>query len=252
MRLHGPSLMAGLVVSSLLGGFAAADWIVTTDGERIETRGPWEVEGRLVVMTLANGELASMRLSNVDLDASRRATEEASRVVQSPLPDANDEATVQRSARIVLTDEDFTTVRRPLIDTEEEGPGEDATASTPLLVVTVSEDAQDPETGGTLISGILANRSRNTLANVELTVRLLDVEGEVLAETEAILSSPALSPGGRASFQARFPDVLAFAEVVFVPRAVELLAEGSEASPTSGATEAPSQGAPEEESPQRR
>ncbi len=54
-------LAAALALPCLVVGPAAADWIVTTDGERIETRGPWEVKGRLVVMTLADGELASMR-----------------------------------------------------------------------------------------------------------------------------------------------------------------------------------------------
>lgn len=217
-----------LLALGLAGGPpAAADWIVTTDGERIETRGPWEVKGRLVVLTLANGELASMRLSNVDLEASRRATQEAARAMQAAPAEAEDAksagADAPRPSKIVLTDDDFTTVRRPVVDAEEEDAEGDETQSVAPLVVIASEDAQDPETGGMVVSGILANRSNDALANVALTVRLLDVEGEMLEEMDAELSSPSLSPGARASFRARFPDVLAFAEVEFEPRSVALL-----------------------------
>ena len=117
-------LMAAVLLALGLAGGppAAADWIVTTDGERIETRGPWEVRGRLVVLTRTNGELASMRLSNVDLEASRRATEEAARAAAAPSSETEPTTTeAPRRSKIVLTDDDFTTLRRPLGEAEEEG-----------------------------------------------------------------------------------------------------------------------------------
>jgi hypothetical protein len=52
---------------------AAADWLVLADGGRVETAGPWEVRGGLVVFTLANGTLSSVRASEVDLPASEAA-----------------------------------------------------------------------------------------------------------------------------------------------------------------------------------
>lgn len=218
-----------LVACLCLVGSAAADWIVTTDGERIETRGPWTVDGRLIQLTLKNGELASMRVSSVDLEASRRLTESAAASAEEgETPPKKTTAEPPRRAKISLTDKDFTTIRRPRYTegseaTEAEGEtGEEASGEATALAVIASEDAQDPE-GGTVLSGILANRSRNAVANVTLTVRLFDVEDQLLAETVAELSSPSLSPNGRASFRARFPGVLAFARVEYDPRSVELL-----------------------------
>lgn len=217
-----------------LAGFAAADWIVTTDGERIETRGPWTVDGRLIKLTLTNGELASMRVSSVDLEASRRLSEASTASAKEvETPPEQKTAESPRRAKISLTDKDFTTIRRPRYterseDTEAEGEtGDEASETASALAVIVSEDAQDPE-GGTVLSGILANRSSNAVANVTLTVRLFDVEDQLLAETVAELSSPSLSPNGRASFRARFPGVLAFARVEYEPRSVELLTGGAD------------------------
>lgn len=54
---------------------ADADTLVLVDGTRIETRGAYEVEGRRVTFTDAKGRLSMLRLSEVDLEASRRANE---------------------------------------------------------------------------------------------------------------------------------------------------------------------------------
>jgi len=55
---------------------AAADWLVTREGARVETRGVWQVKGKLVVFHTPAGDLSSLRLSEVDLEASRQATQE--------------------------------------------------------------------------------------------------------------------------------------------------------------------------------
>lgn len=66
-------MLAGWLTAST----AAADWLVTRDGERIETRGAWEARGRRVVFTSTSGTLSSIRLSEIDLEASREATARA-------------------------------------------------------------------------------------------------------------------------------------------------------------------------------
>ena len=53
---------------------ASADVLVTRDGQRIETDGPWEVKGRQVVFTNTAGVLSVVRLSEIDLEASELAT----------------------------------------------------------------------------------------------------------------------------------------------------------------------------------
>ncbi len=165
----------------------------------------------------------------MDQEASRKATDEAAEAAEAPAAAEETERPVRKRSKIVLTDDDFTTLRRLPRVSEGEGEASDdgPAANASVLTVLTSEEAQDPETGGTIVSGILANRSRSALANVALTVRLYDVEGDVLDEAEAALSSPSLSPGGRASFRAQFPGVLAFARVEFEPRSVELVTESS-------------------------
>jgi hypothetical protein len=54
---------------------ARADWLVLVSGVRIETKGAWLVKGRQVRFTTARTNLLqSVALSEVDLEASRRAT----------------------------------------------------------------------------------------------------------------------------------------------------------------------------------
>src|SRR5689334_14665868 len=81
---------------------ARADWLVTRDGGRVETRGPWKEKGKLVVFTKADGTLASLRLSEVDLEASRKLTESAK--VQAEKPPAPEPP---KKKLAVLTDADF-------------------------------------------------------------------------------------------------------------------------------------------------
>ncbi|MEM7353904.1 MAG: glutaredoxin domain-containing protein [Acidobacteriota bacterium] len=56
---------------------AGADWLVTSSGDTVETQGPWKVKGRMLVFTDTQGALRSMRLSEIDLEASQAATAKA-------------------------------------------------------------------------------------------------------------------------------------------------------------------------------
>ena len=64
---------------------AKADWLVTREGARVETQGAWKVKGKLVVFHTSTGKLSSLRVAEVDLDASRRATEPFHRSSKSAL-----------------------------------------------------------------------------------------------------------------------------------------------------------------------
>src|SRR6476661_7310749 len=81
---------------------AAADWLVTREGGRIETRGAWKVKNQLVVFTLPNGTLSSLRLSEIDLAASEKATEKAKAPPAPSVPAPS--ATETGKPRTVLTD----------------------------------------------------------------------------------------------------------------------------------------------------
>ena len=85
-RLRSPWL---LVAAALAAAPAAADWLVMKDGGRIETKGPWSVEGRRVLFTQPNGTLSVLRAEEVDLDQSAAVTAaevEAARKAAEPEP----------------------------------------------------------------------------------------------------------------------------------------------------------------------
>ncbi len=90
-------------VIGMLAVASHADWLVTQDGERIETKGGWQVKGRMVVFTRPEGTLSSLRLSEVDLDASREATIRAAEAASRPAASAP--ALPRRPARVITTDD---------------------------------------------------------------------------------------------------------------------------------------------------
>ncbi len=93
-----PALLAAL---ALAAPFARGDWLVTREGARVETRGAWEVRGRMIVFTTPSGTLSSIRRDEIDLDASRAATEAAA----APQPTAAEEA--PKAPVMTLTDRDI-------------------------------------------------------------------------------------------------------------------------------------------------
>ncbi|MCP3964660.1 MAG: hypothetical protein GY719_43085 [bacterium] len=96
------ALLCWLVLAAFAATTARADWLVTRAGERVETVGGWELRGRMVVFERPGGTLASLRLSEVDLDASEAATEKA----KIPTPSRPVEAAPRPKATRVITTED--------------------------------------------------------------------------------------------------------------------------------------------------
>ncbi|MEM6456639.1 MAG: glutaredoxin family protein [Acidobacteriota bacterium] len=72
---------------SALSAPIAADVLVLRDGTRVETEGPWEVDRRQVTFVDEHGRFSTLRLDDVDLEASRAATDAAS----EPQADAREE-----------------------------------------------------------------------------------------------------------------------------------------------------------------
>ncbi len=70
---HHKIVALALLLAFLSAPVASADVLVTKEGARVETQGPWEVRGRQVIFTTPKGVLSSMRLAEVDLEASARA-----------------------------------------------------------------------------------------------------------------------------------------------------------------------------------
>lgn len=219
--LSGPLALLGLAAAALLPASAAfADVLVTRDGARIETSGPWEVRGRLLVFSRADGSLASLRLDEVDLERSRQATEQAAHppaAEASGAEEAAEEAAGSGSARIQLTDADFTTVSRP---PEESGEGAEESAergrrALNALSVTSWEESESAEAEGVQLTGSFKNDGSAIAAGISLTVGLYDEVGDLLRESRARPSQPSLAPGEVGNFRVVFPGLYAFSEVRF-------------------------------------
>ena len=228
------TLALGMVLGLLAGPPAVADWLVTREGDRIETRGAWEVRGKLVVFTLPNGTLSSIRIADVDLEASRELAERRARAAEErpsePTPRERPEPV------LVLTDADVRTYRTPPqappgeeapdAENDEEGPPTDGLQVSTWR--TVGDDIGD----GIEIEGILRNTSRHLAAGILLTVAIYDDEGELLQQVDARPSATSLRPGQTTPFRAQVPGVRTYASILFEAEARWLRVEpGGEDAP---------------------
>jgi hypothetical protein len=145
LRILGPVLAAGWLAGA---GAASADWLVTVDGELIETRGPWRIEGTRVVFDAANGSLTAVRLSSIDLDATAAYEAELEAAATPKAPPRPAEPV------LVLTDRDVPRVRTiepPLAETSTEtsdaatAPGSAVTAEAAEAAATsATTETTDP------------------------------------------------------------------------------------------------------------
>jgi hypothetical protein len=247
MRLvPGPAAGLALAACLLAGPIirpAAADWLVTREGGRVETRGAWETKGKLVVFRTADGTLSSIRLSEVDLDASRRLTDEAARQQTQAQQAVAAKPAEKKPSRVVLTDKDFRKAPPPAQPAGETAaseadadngaaPAEEPAPRPEGLGVAEWERQRDETEGYVVITGTLQNTGGTTAADVQLSVQLTDEAGTVIATGLADLSASALPPGQRTGFRVAFPGIYSFADAKFETASVDLVT-GSSASQAS-------------------
>lgn len=214
-------VLATLVVTSIFLP-AAADWLVTKRGERIETEGPWQVKSRLVVFKRPDGTYASLRLSDVDLEASKELTrqlaEEAAR--SSEPADARHETT-RREPVARLTEKDLPPVGpRPTQKEEakaaETAPADSSDSKQPKgLIVSTWREVTEIDSPGLAFVGEVRNPTDNMAVGVTVSVKLLDEKGEEIASTGAVLTTDALPPGSSGGFRASFPGVYDYVRADF-------------------------------------
>ncbi len=216
--------------AALTAAPAAGDWLVLRDGTRIETAGPWEVQGSQVVFTPPGGRLSALRAADVDLEASAAATRAAA---AEPAPGAgagasrSDAARPKKAAR-VFTDEtvaprsavgedggDAETVEAGL-DTAgdaEAGAAEagDAQAGGEPVQVVAWSRRDSADDAGLEVVGTLRNTGEAFAADIRVKVTVHDPEGQTLFDTRAFLGASALAPGATTRFRARLPGIHFFA-----------------------------------------
>lgn len=206
-RSYGWVVWLVMVAGLLVVGSSMADVLVTRDGARIETQGPWEVKGRQVVFTLPNGTLSALRTSEVDLEASRAATDFV------PEPEVAAEPPKERPEPVmVLTNKDIPEVFE---SAGEEGEGQAGGKKSlksprdrePVQVVNWKRAAGSD---GLEIRGTLRNTGRTIAANVGLEVQVKDAEGEVAETASAFLQARSLVAGQSTTFRVVLTEVIEF------------------------------------------
>lgn len=209
----GSLLAATLALATLGASPAVADWLVTRDGARIETKGPWEVKGAQVIFTLPNGTLSLMRKSEVDLEASAAATADSRR----PAPSSAGKGTVRRQSVLVLTNKDIRQAGDAGDEQLSEEPTEEEASAAPAdappaasrrgveMVSWTSRDSSSVD--GLEIVGTIKNTGSDIAANVGVKVTVIDQDGAPLLDTSAFLRSTGLAPGKSTTFRALLPGV---------------------------------------------
>lgn len=203
-----------LTILCIAAAPAQADWLVTRDGGRVETRGPWKVKGKLVVFTQADGALASLRLTEVDLEASRKFTESSKIEVETPpAPEP------PKKKLAVLTDADFKKAT-PQGSTAAAPP--EAVQAAPAGAVSVTSWKRADQGEGLNIEGTLHNNTEDMVVNAAVEVQLYNEAGDRIGTAPALLTTTSLTPKGTVDFRASFPGVFAFSDVRFEARGVPL------------------------------
>jgi hypothetical protein len=201
-----------------------ADWIVTREGERFEIQGASRLKGKLVVFTLPNGTLSSIRADRVDVEASKRATEQAKKAAAAP-PAAAGEAKPKRKSLIVLTDKDF---KKPLPAGSSDAAGVEAKASkgkdgkdspakdVPSSIEVVTWErvpASQSKADGLEITGTLHNISSVYLTEVLVIADLFDDTGALIGRFPATVDTQVLPPTESTKFHLVANGVFAFASI---------------------------------------
>lgn len=205
---------------------ARADWLVMNDGGRVETDGPWQIKGKLVVFRSPAGRLSSLRLAEIDLGASEaatRAAEEAARKAEQEAAEKK-EATEKKKPAFVITDADVRSVPEPIDTGEGDAAGASSEAEADAsLRVTSWDRLEDDPIDGVAIAGVLAHSGTDLRGSIELLVELFDSAGALMVAQPATLSAAVLRPGQQASFRAEFVEIFDFSGIKFTPRSVGIV-----------------------------
>jgi uncharacterized protein YjbJ (UPF0337 family) len=249
------SLSAVVALAGLAGGLATgtahADWLVTRDGARIETKGAWKVDGRRVLFTMPNGTLSTLRTDAVDLDQSALATTQAREAAIAP-PAAVKE---KKEPVLRLTEKDIPPMGGTADEAEGkpgEAKGDAKDAVTPALDVISWEKTENGTGDGLEIFGTLKNNSANIITTPTVLVAIYDADGGLLATNSGEVNSPQIQPGKTANFRVAFPGVPDFASVKFDAqgRGYKPRVENPEGDPTEAPEyEEPSEMPAQEEAP---
>lgn len=227
-------------------------WLVTTEGEELEIRGDWQERGRLIVFTRPDGTLASIRASQIDLEASRQRSELIVREVKP----VTEPVEARQESIAVLTDENIkhfgsgaggtfsAATSRPA--STEEAPGVDGSdpadqnkrqPSPEGLAVDDWRYLQSD--AGTEVIGVVRNNGEDIYASIEVRVLVYGVDGELITTRNAQLANPILAPGRQSEFRLLLPQTFGVDRAEFNLTGVPFEARRSEGEGSTAATTKP-------------
>lgn len=204
---------AGLLIACvavLMPTPSRADILVMTDGSRVETAGVWQIKGSQVTFTSKTGTLSAVRLSEVDLDESRAATEAALRGPETPAPQsASAPSKPAQAAVLTLTNDDIAPGEADVGDIAIDARGDGSAVTDEGLAV--SSWSYEPGGGDPAyeLIGQLTNQTGVQVENIVLYVDFVAVDdtGAPLPNyhflRQARVIDTALEPGEATSF--RYP-----------------------------------------------
>lgn len=208
---------------------AGADWLVTRAGGRVETQGPWQVKGKLVVFKTPNGTLSSLRLADVDLAVSENATAEAKAAEDEKSKAATEEPPKPERKKSVrsLTDADFS--RKPPAPADgtaaadgaggkapaDTKAGSDAEANKNRVQVSSWNQARRAEGDGIDLFGTLQNNGDDMATDIVVKVQLFNEAKESIGTADAVLAMSSIPGGGTTSFRVPFSGIFAFTQAEF-------------------------------------
>lgn len=226
---------------------ASADVLILRDGSTVPIQGNWEIKNGTVIFTLPNGTLGSLRLRDVDLDASAVATAQAN---QPAAAEPAEPIVAPRAPVLTLTDEDVRRAPQDVLDSAtkrltndgDESASEQSAppTSTPAAAASADvridswEESYSADEGGVQISGTLRNGGTVPATGIMVTVELYDEKGTRLADAPARVGDVALRAGGTTGFVATFPGVAVAGDVKFRVRHASLAFDRNPAAESTG------------------
>jgi len=202
------------IVGCLTAGAARADWLVTRDGARLETKGAWRVDGRRVLFTMPNGTLSTLRTDAVDLDQSALVTTQEREALANPAPVVKE----KKEPVLRLTEKDIPPVGFAELSADAKPgakPGDVKPDEKTALEVISWEKTENATRDGLEIFGTIKNTSPNIIVTPTLMVAIYDADGGLLATDSGEVNSPQIQAGKTANFRVAFPGIPDFAAVKF-------------------------------------
>jgi hypothetical protein len=208
--------LAALCILTAVFVSADSSVVVLRGGKRLDLAKPYVQRGSQAILTLRDGTVMSVPVSEIDRAATQeaRSRSTASSALPPPPQTPVEAAKAQRSAapaKVRLGDSD---VSHPLGDfsagpASSDGGGE--------AKVDVSEWEQTVTPDGLVVKGSVRNTGKGQAENISLSISAKNEAGKSIATASASLASGALEEGAAATFTATLPLKARAASLQFRP-----------------------------------